>query len=286
MCIANQSSFSSGDCWIYLIKCNNCWHFFVLVNKVWQGWICIFPQMSQRWRVWAWLLTYRQESCSLSPLCCCCGQVSLDVCVCVYMHVWVYIRMYLECTVTASTCKRRQYLFFFGVFDVVFTFSSSSSTQAVIALFCRQYDIIKDNDSNSTKDKAKRPLVRATSSYYNASAGSSPIYHNGAVRSSRVTNFFPNPSLRKLSNLFLFLTALILSQHRLYNAWSFLAAILFLLKSLCSCIRDLLATRAAAIMAKYKTTSLETQREKERERESWLWMYSATCSVKVSSLTR
>ncbi|TKS66408.1 Fibronectin type III domain-containing protein 5 [Collichthys lucidus] len=62
----------------------------------------------------------------------------------------------------------------------------------VIALFCRQYDIIKDNDSNSTKEKAKRPLVRA-SSYYNASAGSSPVYHNGAVRSSRVTNFFSNP---------------------------------------------------------------------------------------------
>uniref|UniRef100_A0A3B3DW02 Fibronectin type III domain containing 4b n=1 Tax=Oryzias melastigma TaxID=30732 RepID=A0A3B3DW02_ORYME len=30
---------------------------------------------------------------------------------------------------------------------------------AVIALFCRQYDIIKDNDSNGTKEKAKRPLV-------------------------------------------------------------------------------------------------------------------------------
>uniref|UniRef100_A0A3B5N1D8 Fibronectin type-III domain-containing protein n=1 Tax=Xiphophorus couchianus TaxID=32473 RepID=A0A3B5N1D8_9TELE len=41
---------------------------------------------------------------------------------------------------------------------------------AVIALFCRQYDIIKDNDSNGTKEKAK----------------SSPIYHNGAVRNSRV----------------------------------------------------------------------------------------------------
>ncbi|XP_078480249.1 fibronectin type III domain-containing protein 4-like, partial [Lampetra planeri] len=42
---------------------------------------------------------------------------------------------------------------------------------AVIALFCRQYDIIKDNDSNGTKEKAKRPLVPAASSYYNASAG-------------------------------------------------------------------------------------------------------------------
>uniref|UniRef100_A0A3Q2TG82 Fibronectin type III domain containing 4b n=1 Tax=Fundulus heteroclitus TaxID=8078 RepID=A0A3Q2TG82_FUNHE len=57
---------------------------------------------------------------------------------------------------------------------------------AVIALFCRQYDIIKDNDSNSTKEKAKRPLVQASSPYYNGSTGSSPIYHNGAVHSSRV----------------------------------------------------------------------------------------------------
>uniref|UniRef100_A0A667XBU5 Fibronectin type III domain containing 4b n=1 Tax=Myripristis murdjan TaxID=586833 RepID=A0A667XBU5_9TELE len=43
--------------------------------------------------------------------------------------------------------------------------------ESVIALFCRQYDIIKDNDSNGTKEKAKRP---------------SPICHNGAVRSSKV----------------------------------------------------------------------------------------------------
>ncbi|XP_068165492.1 fibronectin type III domain-containing protein 5-like [Antennarius striatus] len=56
---------------------------------------------------------------------------------------------------------------------------------AVIALFCRQYDIIKDNDSNNTKEKAKRPLARAPS-YYNASAGSSPVYHNGAIRSGRL----------------------------------------------------------------------------------------------------
>lgn len=55
---------------------------------------------------------------------------------------------------------------------------------AVIALFCRQYDIIKDNDSNGTKEKGKR--LRSTSSYYNGSTGSSPIYHNGAVRSSRL----------------------------------------------------------------------------------------------------
>uniref|UniRef100_A0A8C6LTQ5 Fibronectin type III domain containing 4b n=1 Tax=Nothobranchius furzeri TaxID=105023 RepID=A0A8C6LTQ5_NOTFU len=70
---------------------------------------------------------------------------------------------------------------------------------AVIALFCRQYDIIKDNDSNGAKEKAKRPLVRSSSSYYNASAGSSPLYHNGAVRSSRVSHnilvFFYNSCL-------------------------------------------------------------------------------------------
>lgn len=57
---------------------------------------------------------------------------------------------------------------------------------AVIALFCRQYDIIKDNDSNGAKEKSKR-LVRSASSYYNGSSGSTPIYHNGAVRSSRVS---------------------------------------------------------------------------------------------------
>uniref|UniRef100_A0A3P8UKK1 Fibronectin type III domain containing 4b n=1 Tax=Cynoglossus semilaevis TaxID=244447 RepID=A0A3P8UKK1_CYNSE len=55
---------------------------------------------------------------------------------------------------------------------------------AVIALFCRQYDIIKDNDSNGTREKAKRPLVHATSSYYNPSPGHSPIYHNGLSRVS------------------------------------------------------------------------------------------------------
>ncbi|XP_068446657.1 fibronectin type III domain-containing protein 4-like isoform X1 [Clinocottus analis] len=57
---------------------------------------------------------------------------------------------------------------------------------AVIALFCRQYDIIKDNDSSSCKDKGKRPLVRAPPPYYSASGGSSPVYHNGDVRGSRV----------------------------------------------------------------------------------------------------
>uniref|UniRef100_A0AAQ4Q1Z6 Fibronectin type III domain containing 10 n=1 Tax=Gasterosteus aculeatus aculeatus TaxID=481459 RepID=A0AAQ4Q1Z6_GASAC len=50
---------------------------------------------------------------------------------------------------------------------------------AVIALFCRQYDIIKDNDSSSCKEKAKRPLVRAAPPHYTASAGSSPLCHDG-----------------------------------------------------------------------------------------------------------
>ncbi|KAF3688431.1 Fibronectin type III domain-containing protein 4 [Channa argus] len=88
-----------------------------------------------------------------------------------------------------SECRRNNLS---CMFDVVFSEFSSHRTPAVIALFCRQYDIIKDNDSNSTKDKAKRPLVRTASPYYNASADSSPIYHNGAVRSSRVTHFSSN----------------------------------------------------------------------------------------------
>ncbi|XP_061899604.1 fibronectin type III domain-containing protein 4-like isoform X2 [Entelurus aequoreus] len=57
---------------------------------------------------------------------------------------------------------------------------------AVIALFCRQYEIIKDNDSSGTREKTKRPLVQAASSYYNASAPSSPIYHNGDIHSGRL----------------------------------------------------------------------------------------------------
>ncbi|KAL0969369.1 hypothetical protein UPYG_G00226160 [Umbra pygmaea] len=52
---------------------------------------------------------------------------------------------------------------------------------AVIALFCRQYDIIKDNDSSNSKDKPKRPSVRTEPAYYSssASAQSSPLYHYG-----------------------------------------------------------------------------------------------------------
>ncbi|XP_075898096.1 fibronectin type III domain-containing protein 4-like isoform X2 [Nelusetta ayraudi] len=58
---------------------------------------------------------------------------------------------------------------------------------AVIALFCRQYDIIKDSESSGAKEKAsKRPLLGTAPSYCNnQSASSSPLCHNGAVRSSR-----------------------------------------------------------------------------------------------------
>ncbi|XP_062863669.1 fibronectin type III domain-containing protein 4 [Trichomycterus rosablanca] len=47
----------------------------------------------------------------------------------------------------------------------------------VIALFCRQYDIIKDNDSNNhSKEKTKPP-----------SEHSSPDYHNGGLLGSKRT---------------------------------------------------------------------------------------------------
>uniref|UniRef100_A0A673A3E5 Fibronectin type-III domain-containing protein n=1 Tax=Sphaeramia orbicularis TaxID=375764 RepID=A0A673A3E5_9TELE len=57
--------------------------------------------------------------------------------------------------------------------------------QTVIALFCRQYDIIKDNDSNGAKEKAK----------------SSPIYHNGAVRSKLLPWRLNIKQQRRLSGL-------------------------------------------------------------------------------------
>ncbi|XP_061890606.1 fibronectin type III domain-containing protein 4 isoform X3 [Entelurus aequoreus] len=41
-------------------------------------------------------------------------------------------------------------------------FPSNSSNQAVIALFCRQYDIIKDNDSGNNKEKVKPSSERST----------------------------------------------------------------------------------------------------------------------------
>ncbi|XP_059904839.1 fibronectin type III domain-containing protein 4-like isoform X1 [Gadus macrocephalus] len=58
---------------------------------------------------------------------------------------------------------------------------------AVIALFCRQYDIIKDNDSaGGGRDKNKRPSVRAPAvPYYHPSASSSPLYHNGSVHTGK-----------------------------------------------------------------------------------------------------
>lgn len=39
---------------------------------------------------------------------------------------------------------------------------SVSSSPAVIVLFCRQYDIIKDNDSNNNKEKAKPSSEQST----------------------------------------------------------------------------------------------------------------------------
>lgn len=37
---------------------------------------------------------------------------------------------------------------------------------AVIALFCRQYDIIKDNDSSNSKEKAKPSSERSTPEHH------------------------------------------------------------------------------------------------------------------------
>ncbi|XP_041704368.1 fibronectin type III domain-containing protein 4 [Coregonus clupeaformis] len=64
---------------------------------------------------------------------------------------------------------------------------------AVIALFCRQYDIIKDNDY---KDKPKRPSVRTEPSYYSTSvsAQSTPLYYNGRVQGSKSVTGPPPPS--------------------------------------------------------------------------------------------
>lgn len=45
-------------------------------------------------------------------------------------------------------------------------FPSNSSNQAVIALFCRQYDIIKDNDSCNNKEKAKPSSERSTPEHH------------------------------------------------------------------------------------------------------------------------
>lgn len=47
---------------------------------------------------------------------------------------------------------------------------------AVIALFCRQYDIIKDNDSSNSKEKAKPSSERST-----------PEHHSGGLLRSKVS---------------------------------------------------------------------------------------------------
>lgn len=47
---------------------------------------------------------------------------------------------------------------------------------AVIALFCRQYDIIKDNDSSNNKEKAKPSSERST-----------PEHHSGGLLRSKVS---------------------------------------------------------------------------------------------------
>lgn len=49
------------------------------------------------------------------------------------------------------------------------------SLSGVIALFCRQYDIIKDNEPNNNKDKAK-----------NSSECSTPEHPTGGLLRSKV----------------------------------------------------------------------------------------------------
>lgn len=44
--------------------------------------------------------------------------------------------------------------------------SLASLPAAVIALFCRQYDIIKDNDSSNSKEKAKPMSERSTPEHH------------------------------------------------------------------------------------------------------------------------
>ncbi|XP_027028484.1 fibronectin type III domain-containing protein 4 isoform X2 [Tachysurus fulvidraco] len=56
-------------------------------------------------------------------------------------------------------------------------FQSNMVAQAVIALFCRQYEIIKDNDSNNHSKEKTKPL----------SAHSTPDYHNGGLLGNKRT---------------------------------------------------------------------------------------------------
>lgn len=59
---------------------------------------------------------------------------------------------------------------------------------AVIALFCRQYDIIKDNDSNNhSKEKAKPPSEHST-----------PEYHNGGLLGSKFQRTTSSVSIIKV----------------------------------------------------------------------------------------
>ncbi|KPP71606.1 fibronectin type III domain-containing protein 4-like [Scleropages formosus] len=51
---------------------------------------------------------------------------------------------------------------------------------AVIALFCRQYDIIKDNDSSNSKEKVKPCSERST-----------PEHHSGGLLRSKVSSSLP-----------------------------------------------------------------------------------------------
>lgn len=60
---------------------------------------------------------------------------------------------------------------------------------AVIVLFCKQYDIIKDNDSNNHSKEKSKPL----------SGQSTPDYHNGGLLGSKVR---PSP-LITMSTLFI-----------------------------------------------------------------------------------
>ncbi|KAJ8269840.1 hypothetical protein GJAV_G00107430 [Gymnothorax javanicus] len=52
---------------------------------------------------------------------------------------------------------------------------------AVIALFCRQYDIIKDNDSSNSKEKAKPSSERST-----------PVHHSGGLLRSKFHQSVPS----------------------------------------------------------------------------------------------
>ncbi|XP_051502451.1 fibronectin type III domain-containing protein 4-like isoform X2 [Myxocyprinus asiaticus] len=59
---------------------------------------------------------------------------------------------------------------------------------AVIALFCKQYDIIKDNDSNNHSKEKTKPL----------SEQSTPEYHNGGLLGSKFQNTSSSVSIIKV----------------------------------------------------------------------------------------